>query len=83
MYSPRGGVLNPVRLPCANAGWEWDMSISYDKSSAPRDLRLYDDNDIAKMANAAKEGSREAAIWGEVLRLRRVVKRLVAGQKEK
>ena len=51
------------------------MGISYE-TSTPRDLRQYDDNDVAKMANAAQEGSREAAIWGEVLRLRRVVKRL-------
>ena len=66
-------------LPCSNVDWGQDMGISYD-TSTPRDLRQYDDNDISKMASTAKEGSREAAIWGEVLRLRRVVKKL-AGTK--
>lgn len=68
-----------MALPCANAGW--DMSISYDKNDPPRDLRQYDDTEIQRMAGAARDGTREAAIWGEVLRLRRVVKRLVEKQR--
>jgi len=57
------------------------MSISYDNSAPPRDLRQYDDAEIRRMASAAKEGTREAAIWGEVLRLRRVVGRLTTNRK--
>lgn len=53
------------------------MSISYDKGDAPKDLRRYDDEEVARMASAVKDNTREAAFANEVLRLRRVVKRLV------
>lgn len=53
------------------------MALSYGKEEPPRDLRQYDDTEVRRMSAAAKEGSREAAIWGEVMRLRRVVERLV------
>jgi hypothetical protein len=57
------------------------MSISYDKSDAPKDLRRYDDDEVARMAASVKENTREAAFAQEVLRLRRVVKRLVSNEK--
>ena len=53
------------------------MSISYDKGDAPKDLRRYDDEEVVRMAAAVRENTREAAFANEVLRLRRVVKRLV------
>lgn len=55
------------------------MSVSYDKSDAPKDLRQYDDADVRRMMNG-HNGLTIVALE-EVLRLRRVVKRLVNANK--
>ena len=57
------------------------MSISYDKST-PKDLRRYDDEEVARMASAVKENTREWAFANEVLRLRRAIKRLVDAERK-
>lgn len=51
------------------------MAVSYDKSGDPKDLRQYDDAEVKRMMNG-QHGLAVAALE-EVLRLRRVVKRLV------